>query len=147
MTPPRTARPAGSSVLTGGAGTVIFYSGGSEAAPTIAGALTNAPSGSVAAGMLILTGSSDPDTARTSFLFGARNDSVSVGGVSSTLAVAGMPDRFEPPGELRIDMNMLNLAGADSTAPATDGAATMHLPGGTRIDMVGAAYVVRSPFA
>jgi hypothetical protein len=135
------------SVLTGGAGMVMFYSTAAEAMPTVSGGGTNSSPGSVSAGTLIVPEAA-ADASQATFVFGCGKDSVSVGGVAGTISVADAADFGSPVG-LHIDVDVLRLGGPDSTAatPATDLAAAMHLPGGTRIDMLGVANVPQTAFA
>jgi hypothetical protein len=115
--------------LSGGAGVATVHAAVSVGMPTAASAAQFLLAGSVTAGTMIVAGSDGTSASHSTIVFGS--DSVSIGGVASVIephAALG--------GTLRIDMQTLHLAGADSTAPlqAPDDT-TLRLPGGTRTDL------------
>ena len=97
--------------VAGSAGVVTFHSAAAETPPTASGATGATPAGSVAGETMVLDGGVP---GFTTFVFGAGGDSVSVGGLAGILPLPGIAaGEAEPRSGFRIDIDTLNLAGAD----------------------------------
>ena len=139
--------PPGRPVLTGSAGVATFVSLNAEFSATPNSSTAEATvAGSVATDVVDLSHGDDARAGQAIIIFRTGHDSVSVGGVASASVLLHDVDA---PGGFRIDMDTLHLAGLDSTTSmeTTDADGAMHLPGGTRIEVPRAAYVVQSPLA